>query len=191
MAESIWDLMQEGDNVVILALLDCSKAYDRMDRRVLLDKLYSLGVTGRLFEFVCGFFFRRGQRVEVDNEFSETLHPIRGGPQGSALIMLIWLVYINDITSHIRSSSAALFLDDVAIWISHKDPAEAVRLLNGELARIYDWFVYNTVVFDAKKFHLFNMGETPLPDDFVDKVLLCVILHIMCLCDCDSLSEIT
>ena len=52
-------------NYVILALLDATKAFDRMNRKVLLDKLWEKGVRGRLFEFMCGFFFNRRQRVHV------------------------------------------------------------------------------------------------------------------------------
>ena len=55
--------------------------------------------------------------------------------------MLAWLVYINDITISMKGAGAALFLDDVALWISHSDPNEAVRQLNAELARIYYWAI--------------------------------------------------
>ena len=84
--------------------------------------------------------------------------------------MLAWLVYINDITISMKGAGAALFLDDVALWISHSDPNEAVRQLNAELARIYDWAIYNTVYFDAKKFHLFDMGLVPLPENILETI---------------------
>ena len=67
--EAVWAEMRGGKrnnpNYVIQALLDAAKAFDRMNRMVLLDKLWERGVRGRLFEFICGFFFNRRQRVHV------------------------------------------------------------------------------------------------------------------------------
>ena len=53
------------ENKVVLALLDCSKSFDRMYRPLLVKKIRSFGVTGHLFVFIVAFFFSRRQRVCV------------------------------------------------------------------------------------------------------------------------------
>ena len=57
-------------NHVVLALLDCSKAFDRMYRPRLLDKIFDMGVRGRLFISLVAFYFGRRQRVRVGTSFS-------------------------------------------------------------------------------------------------------------------------
>ena len=69
-----------------------------------------------------------------------------------------------------REAGSALFLDDVALWISHKDPTVAIRQLNSELSRIHSWSIFNTVCFDPKKFHLLDMGVQELPTELLDQV---------------------
>ena len=145
--ESVWAEMRVGKrgkpNFVVLALLDASKAFDRMNWKVLLDKLWERGVRGRLFEFICAFFFNRRQRVQVGEGKSAEVRPTSGGPQGSVITMICWLVYIDDIASHVKHAGLSLFMDDVSLWISHPDPNEAIRMLNADLASIYNWSIFN------------------------------------------------
>ena len=89
--EAVWTEMRGGKrqkpNFVVQALLDAAKAFDRMHRMVLLDKLWERGVRGRLFEFICAYFYNRRRQVRVGDEMSEEVRPTAGGPQGSVLIM--------------------------------------------------------------------------------------------------------
>jgi len=91
-------------NHVVVALLDCSKAFDCMSRPILLDILYKNGVRVRLFDFICGFFFERFQRVRVGQACSEYAQTTHGGPQGSVITLFCWLLYINSICSLISDS---------------------------------------------------------------------------------------
>ena len=74
-------------NVVILALLDCSKAFDRMFRPLLFQKLRNMGVENTLFRFLVSYFHSRCQRVCVDESFSDYVETVRGGPQGSVIVL--------------------------------------------------------------------------------------------------------
>ena len=64
-----------------------------------------------------------------------------------------------------RNSESGLFVDDVALWIS-----EVIFMLNAELTRIYSWSVFNQMVFDFKKFHLFVLG-VPLSQELRSQVM--------------------
>ena len=159
-------------NYVILALLDAAKAFDRMNRKVLLDNLWEKGIRGKLFEFICGFFFNRRQRVHVGQDgVSKEVEPTNGGPQGSLIIMFCWLVYIDDLPEGVHHAGLSLFMDDVALWISHPNPDEAIRLLNADLDAIYSWSVFSTVCFDALKYHLFDFGKLNFLQDLMDTVI--------------------
>ena len=80
-------------------------------------------------------------------------------------------MYIDDLPGVVKHCGVSLFMDDVSLWVSHPDPNEAVRLLNADLAAIYNWSIYNTVCFDASKFHLLDMGKYDFPHDLMDSVL--------------------
>lgn len=151
-------------NSVVLALLDCSKAFDRMFRSLLLNKLREMGVTDRLFMFVTAYFYRCRQRVKVNANFSDYVKTPLGGPQGSVITLLCWLIYINDISAEICDSGCGLFVDDVCIWLASPNENLVVSRLNAELNRIYSWACLNKVVFDFKKVHLLDMGERLSPE---------------------------
>jgi len=156
---------------VIGALLDASKAFDKMKRPVLLSKLWKMGIRGRLFEFCVAFFFERRQRVKIDDCFSEVVPIEDGGPQGSKLTMLFWLVHVNDLSQKSRADGMGLFVDDVMIWIKSNTPRRALSKLNAELERIYNWSIYNAVVFNVSKFHLIDFGKLELSQEWKDRAL--------------------
>ena len=62
-------------------------------------------------------------------------------------------------------------MDDVSLWISHPDPNEAIRMLNADLASIYNWSIFNQVCFDASKFHLFDLGKLDFSQELLDSVI--------------------
>lgn len=150
-------------NHVVVALLDCSKAFDRMSRPVLLDILYKYGVRGKLFEMMVGFFHERFQRVRVGNSRSEYTTTPHGGPQGSVLTLFCWLLYINKICSLISNCKFGLFVDDIVLWVSDRNPASLVSRLNADLHRIYDWAMFHQMTFDFRKFHLLDVGTKLSP----------------------------
>ena len=145
-------------NHVVIALLDCSKAFDLMSRPMLLFILYKNGVTGRLFEFICAFFFERFQRVRVRNVYSDYCTTPHGGPQGSVITLFTWLLYINSLCSLISDTKFGLFVDDVVLWVSDPDSGKLVSRLNRALGQIYDWAAFHQMTFDFRKFHLLDVG---------------------------------
>jgi len=143
----------------LTALLDCAKAFDRMHRGVLLEKLWSTGIRGKLFELVISYYYRRRQRVKLGKSTSDFCKTNLGGPQGSVITVISWLIYINDITLAMNESECGLFVDDVCAWIADPDPSKCIKRLNADLDRIYNWSVCNTMVFDSQKFHLLDIGK--------------------------------
>jgi len=158
-------------NFVCLALLDISKAFDKLDRRVIIDKLYDLGVRGRLLVFVIGYFYDRKQCVRVGESESTFVTTHNGGPQGSVITLFCFLLYINDICDHIQESEFALFMDDLALIIHDTSSKNLVSRLNADFNRILGWSVFNRVIFDSKKFHLLDIGVLNLSKQ--DKSSVC------------------
>ena len=104
----------EGKQTDVI-LLDFSKAFDRVAHMRLCHKLAHLGIKGSLLKWIECFLSDRMQHVIVNGERSLDSRVISGVPQGSVLGPLLFLCYINDITSGI-SSAIKLYADDVLIY---------------------------------------------------------------------------
>ena len=146
------------DNHVIMALLDCSNAFDRMNRSVLLQKLWDMGVRDRLFVFLVAYFCDRQQRVRVGDSVSTFCRTWNGGTQGSVIVLFVWLIYINDISARISECDFGLFVDDVILWLSSPNDSSVLDRLNSDLNRIYGWQIFNAMIFDFSKFNVLDVG---------------------------------
>ena len=147
------------DQSVAIALLDCSKAFDRMFRPLLLLKLHRLGVRGRLFQSVVAYFHDRRQFVKLGNCQSDSVVTRNGGPQGSVIVLFSWLVYINDLPDSIRKSLKALFVDDIFLAARSRGGGDLIRKLNEDLLRVHEWSVINHMVFSYEKFHMIDVSR--------------------------------
>lgn len=88
--------------------LDISKAFDTVSHSI----LWSAGVTGVLQAWFKDYLSDRHQRVTINNSYSDMLPVVSGEPQSSILGPLLFLVYINDISSYIHHSQFLTFADD-------------------------------------------------------------------------------
>ena len=94
---------------IALALADCTKAFDRMDRRLILSKLHKGGVRGRLLDWLAGYFHERFICVVIDGVVSPPAKSPNGGPQGSVLTLFCWLIYVNDICANFPITMTLIF----------------------------------------------------------------------------------
>ena len=129
---------------------DISKAFDRVWHKGLLFKLKSYGISGNLLDWFTNYLDNRQQRVLVDGKTSKWVKINAGVPQGSILGPLLFLIYINDITTNIRSN-IKLFADDTSLSIIVDNPALAAQTLNIDLNKINEWAKTWLVDFNPKK----------------------------------------
>ena len=105
-----------------------SKAFDQVLHHLLLTKLQHYGVSGIILNWITDFLDSRTQRVVCGCATSKPINVTSGVPQGSVLGPLLFLVYINDITTNL-SSSRHLFADDCILYRKIDTPDDAKRLI--------------------------------------------------------------
>ena len=78
-------------------MVDFSKAFNRQNHNTLITKLSDLGVPGWLLKIVMAFLQNRKMQVRYKGKTSEIKSMPGGGPQGTLLALILFIVMINDI----------------------------------------------------------------------------------------------
>ena len=84
-------------------------------------KLKQNGVSGNLLGLIESLFSDRVQRVTLKVKNSDWERTRVGVPQESILGLLVFLIFINDLTTDIISN-VKLFVDDVSLFSIVSDP---------------------------------------------------------------------
>ena len=113
------DILQNVNNrkQTYCAILDFSKAFDKVPHQRLKQKLQFYGIRESTQHWIMAFLSDRKQRVVVDGASSSYSAVESGVPQGTVLGPLLFLIFINEINTNI-SSKIRLFADDC--WFIEK-----------------------------------------------------------------------
>ena len=93
-------------------MLDYSKAFDKINISILLEKLKKLGIGGQIGRWLGNFLIGRKQCVSVNKKLSDQSDILSGVPQGTILAPVLFLVYIADIGDNITRSYITSYADD-------------------------------------------------------------------------------
>ena len=154
--EHLLQLQQEGHtafkqaNVLVVAFLDISKAYDCVSRPLLLTKLRKLGVRGKAMGYLEAFLGKRYSWVSYKNADSEITEFKYGVPQGSPISPFLFNVNCAaalEGCGHGRGLQA----DDMCVWRAHKQEAVACKELTDDLRTVHEWGVKHNMKFSRKK----------------------------------------
>jgi hypothetical protein len=83
-----------------VAVMDFSKALDKVDHQRLILKLKRMGINNKTSNWIGAWLSHRFQRVIVDGHTSNSCPVLSGIPQGSVLGPCIFLIYINGGSSY-------------------------------------------------------------------------------------------
>ena len=106
--------IQRGESTQV-AVLDFSKAFDKVPHQRLLRKLYYYGICGELLDLFESFLSQSYQSVVCEGKASSPLLVTSGVPQGTVLGLLLFLLYINDLSDNLQST-VKLFADDALLY---------------------------------------------------------------------------
>ena len=138
--------------------LDLSKAFDRVQHHMLLNKLEQYGISGSLLQWFCSYLSDRYQRVALDGTLSDWLPVTSGVPQGSILGPLLFLVYINDMPEYVgQGSSIALFADDSKLYRPINSASH--YLLQSDLSGLHNWGNDWGMTFNPSKCKVMHMSR--------------------------------
>ena len=131
--------------------IDLEKAFDTVNHHILLSKLYHYGIRGTANACFSSYLSSRNQRVVINGVSSSKSSITCGGPQGSILDPLLFLLYINDMHMSVQSSIIHNFADDTNLLYSDRSIKHLRSVLNKDLSLLYDWLCANRLSLNASK----------------------------------------
>ena len=153
--EKIYNSLDSDDEIHVI-YTDYEKDFDNVDHGILLQKLYKIGIRGRVFKLMQSYLANRTQRVRINGTFSEEFPVTSGVPQGSILASLLFLLYINDLPLNCKNCQPLLCADD-AKFISINSSSLLFQL---DLSRIKKWSDHNKLPLSVKKCTHLDFGNT-------------------------------
>ena len=109
--------------------IDYSKAFDTVSHPKLFHKLSAYGIGGNVLAWIIHLLTDRTQKTRVSNSLSESACITSGVVQGSCLGPLLFLLYINDVTSVITGTAKCkLYADDLKLYTEIGVPGDLSTL---------------------------------------------------------------
>ena len=152
-----WTKMVDEGCGVHACYIDISKAFDRVNHAILLQKLQTHGVAGKVLNWLCDYLTGRSAQVRVDGSLSRKIAATSGVPQGSVLGPILFLIFMNDLPQ-LAKCSITLFADDIKLWTSIKC-IEDCSGLQSDLDALHEWSLQNRLPFNFRKCKMLNLGK--------------------------------
>lgn len=116
-----WRVSLDKDNIVGTLFIDLSKAFDSINHQLLLSKLEGIGVHGAKLAWFQSYLCERMQCVSIGKARSSLRSISSGVPQGSILGPLLFVVFMNNLPSEVRTCETQLYADDTILLLPWED----------------------------------------------------------------------
>ena len=157
-----WTASLDSGKSVDVAYFD----FDKVSHRLLLVKLKSYGIGGRLLAWLEAYLRDRKQRVVVGNAASSWLEVFSGTTQGTVLGFQLFLRYINDLPkscSEENESLVMLLADDAKTFQEiERDEAQQSRnqeALQNQIHQIAQWAGQWRMEINPSKSKIMHLGR--------------------------------
>ena len=160
--DDIYDAL-ENTEIIILILLDYSKAFDCANHKLILAKLEKYGFKKEALTWINSYLSDRSQKVCSEEKSSTWKNMVNGVPQGSILGPLLFTILISDIKEEIKNGKYHLYADDTQLYYRCKvsDINETIKLINSDLDRISNFSSKNCLKLNNTKSNFIIIGSRP------------------------------
>ena len=141
--------------------LDFARAFDSVNYEILLAKLTNMGISEQLRSWIKGYLANRRICTKFNGFISAAKKLCCGVPQGSVIGPILFLCYINDITTIAAKNgiSISLYADDAVIYHVSNDEYILQTKLQAALDEVSRWCTNNHIKLNIKKNKLCCYGS--------------------------------
>ena len=180
--EDWFESLDKGHFIGVVTL-DLQKAFDTVDHLILLNKLRFIGADELSIKWFNSYLSNRMQHTCV-NGFESSQQKMQCGiPQGSILGPLLFVIYINDLSSCLSKCKTSLYADDTCLYYASENPKSVTETLNADLLIIDAWLKRNKLALNVKKCEFLMIGTTrrlksaEVPDVLIQNVPISRVTH--------------
>ena len=133
--------------------IDFARAIDSINHPRLVEKLFDMGVPGKLVVWIEDYLNNGTIRTKLNNNVSNAGELLCGVPQGSIVGPTLFLCYINDLALAMRDVGAGIFLyaDDAVIYHSGTNENQIMNVLEQAFQRTITWCSRNYININVDK----------------------------------------
>lgn len=149
-----WKDEIDSGKIIICVFLDLKRAFETIDRDLLLEKLKNYGITGNEISWFESFLKQRLQRTKIKECISEVIVNDIGLAQGTVLAALLFVLYINDVNNVIKNgneSKLKLFADDTLLYICTDNIDDGIVKINETLSNLNEYLSKNKLKLNVNK----------------------------------------
>ena len=146
-----WHNLLDSGLEICTVFFDYSKAFDTVPHRRLLQKLESIDIHPLILRWIAHYLYGRSQYVCVGGSSSDLQPVLSGVPQCSVLGPILFIFYINDITSvQLMDGTMSLYADDIMLYRPIYSAID-YHALQIDIDSLCQWTDNNLLTFNAIK----------------------------------------
>lgn len=142
--------------------LHTRKAFDKVCHKILINKLSKLGISGKLLCWIKNYLSKRILTVCINEHLSYEFEATSGVPQGSHLGPILFILFINDVTSIFSDVNILLFADDMKIYKIIKNIYDCLSL-QSNFMKFAEWCTINKLTLNIKKCQIMSFFRIKNP----------------------------
>ena len=143
------------ENKILGVFLNCQKAFDTVNHKLLISKLEHCGIRGLSLQLFQNYLEKQTQFVEINKKSLNMLQINHSVPQqGSVLGPFLSLIYINDLNGVVNFSKIHHFANDTSILYTSNSLKDINRKINHNLKSIAEWLKANKISLNSGKSEL-------------------------------------
>ena len=147
--------------------MDISKAFDIVNHKLLLAKLYAYGFDRQALLLIKSYLENRWYRTKINIPFSSWKELLIAVPQGSVLGPLLFNIYFNDLFFFLDNTEASNYADDTDLYACDTNLETLLYRLEHDGHIAIEWFESNCMKLNEDKCH-FLISDNKIEHLFVN-----------------------
>lgn len=161
-----WRLSLERGKTIIVVFLDLKRAFETIDRGILIKKMRYYGVTGKVISWFESWLSDRIQLTRFGNVVSQPMNVSIGVPQGTPLSCPLFNLYVNDLPDVPDRCNVNMFADDTILWLAGVDRQSMSDHFKTDIDKLSQYFKMCKLMVNVSKTKCMIMTKETTPFDW-------------------------